>query len=329
MRICDELLAQKRKASAKTAALFLMFYWLEDPAWDRNSIPTGIRGAYGDKLLSEQLTQRNITLHGAITAFAENVGWKGDVRNVRLSTDYRLGPFITAVAGADPLERARIADYIAFRFAESRHESVPLPPVGAEVLTFVRAKALLYALIILPTEGHVQQFLIAALLYVLRSRQGIEVRTHHPHAADKYDATAGDIEDWREGSVVRAYEVTVRDDWKNRISNFTQKMDRFGLSKYIIIAPGINDAEEWSVPVTMALALEPYGRDIAVVDIRDVVSFLAAELTALELRAAINKAYEYLADPQLSGRDEFKNAYRDVVRNWLDTVDAAPAGPAS
>src|SRR5262249_43247272 len=158
---------------------------------------------YGDKLLSEQLTQRHITLHDNITAFAENLGWKGNVRNVNLSRDPRFNEFLAAVADADPNERRRIADYLAARFAESRRDSAPLPPIGSDVLTFARAKALFYRLLDIQSEGHIQQFLIAALLHELRRRHTIEVVTHHPHAADRFDDTAGDIEERHEGRLVR------------------------------------------------------------------------------------------------------------------------------
>jgi hypothetical protein len=294
-RACEELL-DKQRASVKVAALFLMFYWLIDRDWDRDAVPVGTRGTYGDKRLSEELTRRHITLHDNITAFGENLGWKGNVRNVSLARDPRFNAFLAAVADATPAERAKIADYLAQRFAESRRESPPLPPVSPNVLTFMRAKALFYQLLEVPSEGHIQQFLVAALLSEYRTRHSIEVVTHHPHAADTYDDTAGDIEEYQEERLLRAYEVTVRPDWQNRISNFQRKMDRFGLSKYIIIAEGINTDEQWAVPARMALALAPYGRDIAVVDIRDVLNFLAAELTPTELRAAVNRAYEYLSD---------------------------------
>lgn len=316
LEACNALLSQQRP-SAQTAGLFLAFYWLQNEAWDGDSVPVGIRGKYGDKLLSEELTLRSITQHGAITAFGENLGWKGNVRGFHLSTDARLMAFMAALKGADPRGRRRVADYLAQRFAASRVEEKPLPNVGADVLTFVRAKVLFYALLAVRSEGHVQQFLIAALLHEYRRRHSIEIRTHHPHAADKFDDTAGDIEEFRDGELTRAYEVTVRDDWKNRITNFQRKMDRFRLRKYVIIASGINADEEWSVPATMALNLEKHGRDIAVVDINDVVNFLAAELTAMELQAAVNKAYEFLAAKKLSGREDFKQAYREIVSAWL------------
>ncbi len=324
---CEELL-DGQAASVRTAVLFLLFYWRVDPSWDCDSVPVGVRGRRGDKMLCEQLAIRHITLHGAITAYGENLGWKGNVRNVRLSRDPRFSAFFNKVRDVrgQPAEVGRIADYFAQKFAESKREPQPLPPVGPDVLTFVRAKMLCQELLAIPSEGHIQQFLIAALLHEYRRRSAVEVTTHHPHAADKYDDTAGDIEERRDGELVRAYEVTDRDDWKNRLSRFKKKMDDFSLSKYVIIAAGVNDDEEWRIPATMALKLEPYGRDIAVVDILDVVHFLAAELTPGELRAAVNKAFEYLSDRKLSGRPDFKDAYVRAVRGWLDAVPRPAAG---
>jgi hypothetical protein len=303
--------------------LFFMFYWLELPDWDFNTLPVGLRGRFGDKLLCEELTKRKVTLHGSITAYAENLGWKGDVRSVRLSEDAHFRDFRAQVHSAPPEERVKIADYLAYRFAESKKESAPLPAVSPDVLTFVRARRLFYDLLAAPSEGFIPQFLVAALLHEYRRRQGIEVRTQHPHAPDRYGEKAGDIEEFQDGRLVRAYEVTVRPDWKARISNFKAKMDKFGLRKYVIFASGINQDEELAEPAKMALTIEPYGRDIAVVDLYDVVNFLSAELTHLELRAAVNKAYEYLSDLRLCGREDIKTRYRETVRGWLDDAGAA------
>jgi hypothetical protein len=324
-RACEELI-EKQSASVRTACLFLMFYWSIELTWDRNSVPIGARGKYGDKKLCEELKNRHITL-GEIDAYFENLGTKGNVRskNVRLLEDDRFKSFLTAVARAATQrgEIDRIADFLAQRYAESKREPTPMPPVGPDVLTFVRAKILFHKLMAIPSEGHIQQFLIAALLHEYRRRHSVEVTTHHPHAADKYDDTAGDIEEWREGKLLRAYEVTVRDDWKNRLSRFRKKMDDFRLSKYIIIAAKINTDDEWKLPATMALKLEPYGRDIAVVDIFDVVHFLAAELTPRELLASVNQAFVFLSDRKLSGRTDFKEAYKEAVRGWLDETSEA------
>lgn len=322
MAVCDELLARRRAGSAKVAALALLFYWLEDPSWNPDRVPTGLRGEHGGMRLSEQLNLRQITMHGGIVDFGQNLGWKGDVTNVRLLTDYRLGTFLTTISNAGPAERERIADYLAWRFAESRQSVEPMPPVGPRLLTFMRAKELFHGLLALPTGGAVPQFLVAALLAEHRERFGREIRTHRPHAADAYDRTAGDIEEYQDGELVRAYEVTMRPEWKDRISGIKAKMDRYRLSKYVVIANGINRDDVWSVPARAALALAPYERDIAVVDILDVVHFFAAELAATELEAAINRAHRYLID--LSGRPDYQDAYLAQVRHWLDTARASP-----
>jgi hypothetical protein len=316
-KACDAQLAH-RSGSVRLASLFLAYYSVRDASWNCESVPTGIRGQYGDKLLAEELTRKHVTLHDAITAFGENLGWKGNVANVRLFSDPRFADFAKALSQATPAERNAMADYMCSRFAHSRREMQPLPPVGDDVLTFAKAKQLFSLLLALPSEGHVQQFLVAAMLSVHRQRYGIEIRTHHPHAADKYDATAGDIEELHDGYVIRAYEVTVRPDWKNRLSVFRAKMDKWKLPKYVIIADRVNADEELAEPANLIRFLNPVGRDIAVVDIRDLAIVIAAELSARELRAVVNLGYDYLAQPKLCGRAEFLDTYRRVVDQWLD-----------
>lgn len=124
-----------------------------------------------------------------------------------------------------------------------------------------------------------------------------------------------------EGQLIRAYEVTTRPDWQNRISDFKAKMDAAGLNKYTIIASGINKDTTWAVPAQMALTLGQYKRDIAVLDIKDVINFLLAELTAAELRQVINHTFAYLNNPKLCGKAEYIDAYRTAVDDWLDSVD--------
>lgn len=316
-KACDAQLSH-RSGSVRLASLFLANYAICDSSWNCESVPTGIRGQYGDKLLAEELTRKHVTMHDAITAFGENLGWKGNVANVRLSSDPRFADFTKALSKASAAERKTMADYMCARFAESRRQMQPLPPVGDDVLTFAKAKQLFTRLIGLPSEGHVQQFLVAAMLSVHLERYGIEIRTHHPHAADKYDETAGDIEELHDGRVMRAYEVTVRPDWKNRLSVFRAKMDRWKLRKYVIIAEGVNADEELAEPANLIKFLRPTGRDIAVVDIYDLAIVMAAELSARELRTVVNLGYDYLGQPKLCGRAEFLEGYRRIVDEWLD-----------
>ena len=304
--------------SVRLASLFFVFYSTIDPAWDCNSIPTGIRGTYGDKRLASQLGLRNITLHNAITAFGENLGWKGNVINSRLQYDLRFDAFSRALAGLNAEQRVLSADYMAARFAESRKVMAPLPPVADSVLTYARARKLFYSLIGIPSEGNVPQFLIAALLFVHRQRYGYDIRTHHVHASDRFDTTAGDIEELVNGDLVRAYEVTVRSDWKNRLGDFRKKMDGANLRKYTIIASKVNRDDDLAEPADMIRFLAPYARDIAVVDIHDFANVFAMELTADELRRAVTQTYSYLTTPSLCGRADIVDKFNEVVEGWLD-----------
>ena len=314
-----------RSNSVRLASLFLVFYSALDAEWDGNSIPTGIRGQWGDKRLADQLNLRNVTLHNAITAFGENLGWKGNVTKARLRDDSRFDGLSRALVNVPMPDRVLAADYMASKFAESRRVLAPLPPVGDDVLTFARARMLFYSLIAIPSEGNIQQFLVAALLHVHRSRYGYEIRTHHVHASDKFDTTAGDIEEFREGDLLRAYEVTVRADWKNRMSDFQAKMDGSGLRKYTIVASNVGLDEELAEPASMIRFLQPYGRDIAVVDIRDFVNVFAMELSADELRHAVNQAHNYLTAPNLCGRADIVERFSNCVAKWLDEASRGTA----
>jgi hypothetical protein len=247
------------------------------------------------------------------------------VKNFNPVQDTRFKDYLTTIAELPPNELSKVADYLASRFAESQSLIQPLPPVGADVLTFARAKMLFYQLIALPTEGFVPQFLIAALLSEFRRKEGVEVSTHHPHASDTFDEAAGDIEEWLHDRLFRAYEVTVRDDWKNRVSGFKIKMDKYGLTKYTIIASGVRGDARWYSPANLILSLEEYGRDIAVLDIEEVLNFMAAELTPKELRDATNQVYKYLSNPQLCGRHDLMEKYRAAVSKWLDIVEGTKA----
>jgi hypothetical protein len=196
-----------------------------------------------------------------------------------------------------------------------------LPAVGDDVLTFARAKLLFHQLVKLPTEGYVQQFLITALLAEFRRKEGIEITTHHPHAPDKFDKTAGDIEERLHGQLFRAYEVTVRNDWKSRVSGFRAKMDKYELTKYTIIASDVRTDPEWYSPANLIKSLDKYGRDIAVLDIEEVLNFMAAEMSPKELRDAVNQVQKYLSNPRLCGRHDLIEKYRKAVSRWLDIID--------
>jgi len=320
-----DLLSGRQSNSVVTGCLFLTFYKLVHPDYDFNSLPVGYRGQHGDKLLGAELKHRYITL-GQVTAWGENIGAKGDQGNFNLRTDNRFGAFITAVSKADPGDIERTAVYMASLFAKSRTIPAVLPALSADTLSFVRAKALFQSLAEAESGGSIQQFLVAALLKVMRAKQGIIVKTHNFNAADKFDNTAGDVEEFIDGTLLRAYEVTMRPDWKNRLPDFRDKMDRVGLQKYIIIASAVNSDKSLCEPAAMALTLESVQRDIAVVDIMDFLTWMAAELSASELQEAIQEVYVLLQHPKLGGKQAHIETYAAVVGNWLDSVAEAAHG---
>ncbi|MFD2787304.1 DNA cytosine methyltransferase [Hymenobacter rubripertinctus] len=314
-----KLLKGRKSNSVKTGCLFLVFYKVIAPEYDFTSLPTGYRGKNGDKLLGAELKHRHITL-GQVTAWGENIGAKGDQPNFNLRTDSRFGEFITIISQANQDEVTRTALLMASMFADSRVLPVVLPALSADALSFVRAKMLFKALVETQVGGSIQQFLVAALLRALRSKQNIRVETHNFNAADKSDGTAGDIEEFIDENIIRAYEVTMRPDWKSRLPDFREKMDRAGLHKYVIIAASVNSDDDLREPAAMALTLGPVQRDIAVIDIMDFLSWMAAELSAKEIQIALKDVNAMLQNPKLGAKQAHIDIYLEVVGKWLDSV---------
>lgn len=315
-----QLQLEHRSGSVRVASLFFLYYALVDRSWNWRDIPIGIRGPSGDKLLSEELSKRHVTLHNATVAFGENLGWKGDVRNRDLLGDKRFAAFAQLMAQSEAAALPEYARYVSYRFAESQVIPKLLPPIGDDALVFVKARSLFESLMALRSEGFVQQLLVAAVLEVHRRRFGFTIKTNHTHAADTFSGAAGDIEEYFGSQLVRAYEVTMRDDWKNRLSSIREKMDRAGLAKYVIFAAGVNSDDNLAQPANMMKFIHPYGRDIAVIDIRDFLIVFAGELTREELEDAVNRTQIMLHDRRLCGRQDIIELYREAVQDWHHAV---------
>jgi hypothetical protein len=304
--------------SVRLACVFLSAYAIVDSAWDFKSVPTGIRGQYGDKRLASELTFRHVTLHKNITAFGENLGWKGAVRQFDLSQDARFAPFLAEVKKLTVGQREILLNHISWRLYASRVVPQVLPPLPSSYLSYGRSLDLCERLLVVPSEGHIQQFLVAAFLEVHRRRFGHRISTHHPHAADRFDGTVGDIEEFRDSELVAAYEVTVRNDWKNRLADFGKKGLKGNLPKYVIFAAGVRGDLE----LRPASRLIEFGGqlsfDLAVVDLLDFFSVFCAELSRDEISQAFNRTYQLLSDPRLSGREDILSLYRAVANEWME-----------
>lgn len=303
--------------SVRLACAFFVVYAVIDNNWDFRSVPVGIRGQFGDKKLASALTARHVTYHKSITAFGENLGWKGNVRQFDLSSDPRFSSFLSKLSKLLESERLQLLEHVAWRLFESRVVPIALPALPQNYLTYGRALALCQHLLRLPTEGHIQQFLVAGFLAIHRRRYGGKIITHHPHAADKFDNMVGDIQEYHDDRMVAAYEVTVRDDWKNRLWDFKAKMDRGGLSKYVILAANVHDDVSLYPADRLMDFTANISFDLAVVDLKDFFAVFCAEMTHEEIGQAINRAYEFLAEPVLSGREDFMNIFRVVTQAWI------------
>lgn len=134
----------------------------------------------------------------------------------------------------------------------------------------------------------------------------------------KFDGTAGDIEEFNGDTLVGAYEVTMRDDWQNRIPDLRDKMSSHGLQRYILIGQGVSDNASLYSPSSLLQAASCWGFDLAVVDIYDFIQVFCAELSSVECAEAFNMAHFLLSSPVLSGRQEFIDQYSEVVGSWMD-----------
>jgi len=304
--------------SVRLACAYLAAYSVVDSEWNFTSVPTGTRGQYGDKRLAGELTFRHVTFHKSITAFGENLGWKGAVRQFDLSTDPRFASFVDGLRRLKPDQRASLVNHIAWRLHASRVVPQALPPLPRTYLSYAKSLDLCERLMSVPSEGHIQQFLVAAFLEVHRKRFGHRIATHHPHASDKFDGTKGDIEEFRDYDLVAAYEVTVRNDWKNRLADFGKKVSEGNLPKYVIFAAGVRSDPDLHPATRLIDFVERLSFDLAVVDLSDFFTVFCAELYRDEIGLAINRAYQMLADPRLSGREDLLMRYRAVTDAWLE-----------
>jgi hypothetical protein len=305
--------------SVRLACAFLAAYSVINSEWDFKSVPTGIRGKYGDKLLASELTFRHVTFHKSITAFGENLGWKGAVRQFDLSKDSRFSGFLSELKVLSVEQRKSLVNHIAWRLESSRVVPQALPPLPSSYLSYARSLFLCEKLMAIPSEGHIQQFLVAAFLEVHRKRFGHRIVTHHPHASDKFDGTKGDIEEFRDYELVAAYEVTVRNDWKNRLNDFASKVSEANLPKYVIFASNVRTDSQLHPADKLIDFVERLSFDLAVVDLTDFFSVFCAELYREEIGEAFNRAYELLSDPRLCGRDDLLKKYCAVTDEWLES----------
>lgn len=198
---------------------------------------------------------------------------EGAVKQFNLSQDARFSTYLSGLRSLNAEEKKRLLHHVAWRIATSRVVPQALPPLPGSYLSYARSLSLCEFLLAVPSEGHIQQFLVAAFLETHRKRFGHRVETHHPHASDKFDGTKGDIEEFRDYELVAAYEVTVQLTGRIGYLILRRRCDA-KLPKYVIFAAGVRGDFELSPATQLIDFVQDLPFDLAVVDIRDFFSVL-------------------------------------------------------
>lgn len=124
--------------SVRIASIFFVAYSIAEPTWNYQDVPVGVRGVHGDKRLAGALTERYVSLHKNITAFGENLGWKGNVRSFNLSTDRRFSSYLATMSTLSLAQREALLNHAIWQLAESRVVPKALPPLPSNYLSFAR-----------------------------------------------------------------------------------------------------------------------------------------------------------------------------------------------
>lgn len=311
----DDFLNDINSGSVLLASTFLLAYSIVTDKYNFKDVPVGVRGKYGDKKLSNELNKRYVTIHNRIVAFGENLGWKGNVNNFNLFNDKRF-EILKVFSKLSHKEREILLTYIIWHFYDSIKKPKAIPRLHDSYLTYGRCVNLFDKIVRKRSEGYFPQFLVSAMLKIQR-RGTTTIRTHHPHAADKYDSAVGDIEEYYNGKLIAAYEVTVRPDWRNRIEGFRDKMYHNNLNKYVIIAGDIASNDSTNTVDSLLNFTERLGFDLAIVDLYEFIRVFVGDKTADQLIDVINTVYEYLLDDNLCGRIKLIDDYRKMIDKFI------------
>ncbi|MBM3934348.1 MAG: hypothetical protein FJ319_08615 [SAR202 cluster bacterium] len=92
------------------------------------------------------------------------------------------------------------------------------------------------------------------------------------------------------------------------------------MKRYVIFAANVRSDKDLYPASRLVEFVDKAAIDLAVVDISDFFAVFCAELNRDELLSAFNRTYQMLADPNLSGREEFMAAYREVTNEWQEVL---------
>ena len=90
-------------------------------------------------------------------------------------------------------------------------------------------------------------------------------------------------------------------------------------TSYSIFASNVRSDPDLFPASNLVSFVERLYFDLAIVDLTDFFSVFCAELQRDELKQVVNRAYELLAEPTLSGREDFLSKYRETTDSWLES----------
>ncbi|HET9593419.1 MAG TPA: hypothetical protein VFP17_10940 [Solirubrobacterales bacterium] len=184
--------------------------------------------------------------------------------------------------------------YLAAGIAATARNLPAMPALDTPKLTFPAIFALLDDMLRQNSAGAHEQFIFAALLEGWREQLGEPgvVETKNLNASDSSAGTAADVQEKHRGQVTEAYEVTAN-DYTTKIDQAKNTLRRHDLRRAHILA---RDAAK-ATGEEIADALPP-GLDLAVLDVREEVRSILAQLGKPHRRFALERLYRLLVDKQ-------------------------------
>jgi hypothetical protein len=184
----------------------------------------------------------------------------------------------------------------AFRFSCSRVAAqarpvTPMPPLNRGALTFAALARLIDGMLLRPSGGAHEQFVVAALLTGSVDQYGltgVRVETKNLNASDRSSRTAGDVQLIGGGRVLEAFEVTAN-DWREKIAGAARTIREADLSRLTLVGR--------NVPLRgqdLHSEISATGLDLTVVDVSAFCWSLTAGLTKNGRETALVRLYELL-----------------------------------
>jgi len=233
-------------------------------------------------------------LHIAGSAEALQTGVKGTGTYMDRSNETwrAVLSWASAQESIEPVENAYL--YLASRIASTARSLPDLPALDTPRLTFQRVFTLADGMLSVGSGGAYEQLLFAALLDAWRQQIGLPglVETKHVNAADAAAGTAADVQVKHGSQVLEAYEVTAA-DLNAKVRQATKTLRQHDLRRVHLLAKGAGKVTGEEIK-----DLLPADDDVSLLDIREEIRSLIADLDKPHRRQALETLYRMLVDKQ-------------------------------